>query len=215
MRAADLLAATEFTLRALRPTADRDWSVRAGSLDWDVATTVAHVAGSLLKAATYLASEATTWSPLVISRDPRATNDQLLDALETSARGLAFVADHVEDSTRGFHAWGMGDAAAFLARGANEVLVHGWDAASGLDVPFDPPPELGAPIVRRRHPWLREDDEPWTTLLRASGRMGEHHWIPVEVPLADWDGAEPTAAQPPAIAWTWDAAAARWVATHP
>lgn len=148
MRPTDLLAATEFVLDALRPVTDRDWSVRAGSLEWDIAFTVAHVAGSMTKAATYLAAAATTWSPLVISGDTRATNDQLLDGVEVSARGLAFVAAHVEGSSRGFHAWGMGDAAAFLARGANEVLVHGWDVASGLGIAYDPPPQVCAPIVR-------------------------------------------------------------------
>ena len=68
MRPGDVLAATEFAVNALRPVADRDWSVRAGSLDWDVAFTVSHVAGSMTKAATYLAAAATTWSPLIMAR---------------------------------------------------------------------------------------------------------------------------------------------------
>src|SRR5256885_6889826 len=99
MRPADLLAATEFALSALRPVTDRDWSVRAGTLEWDVAFTVAHVAGSMTKAATYLAAAASKWSPLVISRHPEASNDELLDGVEVAAGGLAFVAAHVEDST--------------------------------------------------------------------------------------------------------------------
>lgn len=216
MRPADLLAATEFALTELRPVTDRDWSVRAGSLEWDVAFTVAHVAGHLTKSATYLAAAATTWSPLVISRDPRATNDQLLDGIEHAARGLAFVAAHVESSTRGFHAWGMGDAAAFLARGANEVLVHGWDVAGGLGIAFEPPRQVCEPVLRRRFPWLTDDLDPWTTLLTAEGRDGgQQHWIPLEIPLEEWDGATPTGPRPPAIAWEWDAAAARWVPTYP
>jgi hypothetical protein len=189
--------------------------VRAGSLDWDVALTVTHIAGHLTKATTYLASASTTWSPLVISGDPRATNDQLLDGVESAARGLAFVAAQVDRSTRGFHAWGMGDATAFLARGANEVLVHGWDVASGLDIAFDPPPEVCAPIVRRRFPWVAEDVDPWATLLTAEGREGGQHWIPVELPLENWDGVAPIEPQPPAIAWEWDPTAARWVPTYP
>lgn len=215
MRPADLVAATEFALDALRPAADRDWSVRAGTLEWSVALTVTHVAGSMTKGAAYLASAATTWSPLVISADPRATNRQLLDGIEISARGLAFVAGHVDGSTRAFHAWGMGDAAAFLARAANEVLVHGWDVATGLGIEFDPPREVCAPVVRRRFPWVADDADPWATLLTAEGRVGGHHWIPVEVPLADWDGVAPAGAQPPAVAWDWDAATARWVPTYP
>ena len=216
MRPADLLAATEFALGALRPVTGRDWSVTAGGLEWDVAFTVTHVAGHMTKAATYLAAAASTWSPLVVSGDSRATNDQLLDAVEIAARGLAFVAAHVDASTRGFHAWGMGDASAFLARGANEVLVHGWDVANGLGIAFDPPAEVCAPIVRRRFPWIDTDVDPWSTLLTAEGRIGEEHWIPLEIPREEWDGAAPTGAgQPPAIAWEWDAGRARWVPTYP
>jgi uncharacterized protein (TIGR03083 family) len=214
MRPADLLAATEFLLGALRPLADRDWSVQAGTLDWDVSTTVTHIAAHLTKATTYLASASTMWSPLVISADPRATNDQLLDGVDAAARALAFAAAHVDGSTVGFHAWGMGDASAFLARGANEVLVHGWDVASGLDLEFDPPPELCVPIVRRRFPWVADDVDPWVALLTAEGRTGERRWIPVEVPLGEWDGTAPVDPSPPAIAWRWDPAAERWVPTY-
>src|SRR5207302_6581811 len=142
---------------------------------------------------------------------PRATNGQLLDGVELAARGLAFVAAHVGESTRGFHAWGMGDAAAFLARGADEVLVHGWDVASGLGIAFDPPPDVCAPILRRRFPWVANDVDPWPTLLTAEGRAGAAHWLPVEVPLEEWDGVAPSEPRPPAIAWEPDAATARWV----
>jgi uncharacterized protein (TIGR03083 family) len=215
MRSSDFLAATEFTLGSLRALADRDWSVPANTLEWDVAFTVTHVGAHLTKATAYLASASTTWSPLVISGDARATNDQLLDALEIAARALAFVADRVDDSTRSFHAWGMGDRAAALARGANEVLVHGWDAARGLGVDFNPPAGVCAPVVRRRFPWVAADVDPWTTLLVAEGRVGDEHWIPVEVPLDEWDGQRASGPQPPAVAWTWDDATARWVRHDP
>jgi hypothetical protein len=210
VRPADLIAATEFAVGALRPVTDRDWSTRAGSLDWDVAFTIAHVAGSMTKAATYLASTATTWSPIVTSGHPEATNDQLLDGVEIAARGLAFVAAHVDDSARGFHAWGMGDASAFLARSANEVLMHGWDAARGLAIAFDPPRAICAPVLRRRFPWVDEDAEPWTTLLTAEGRAAALPWTPVEVALDEWNGVPPSGGQQPAIAWESDAATGRW-----
>ena len=160
MRSSDLLAATEFTAGVLRAGTDRDWSVRAGSLDWDVAFTVAHVAGAMTKYAMYLAAAATKWSPLLTSGDQRATNEQLLDGMSISAGALAFVASHVDTATRGFHAYGMGDAPATLARAANEVLVHGWDVAGGLGLAFDPPPSVCAPVLRRRHPWVDADTDP-------------------------------------------------------
>jgi uncharacterized protein (TIGR03083 family) len=210
-----LLAATEFAVRTLRGVADRDWSVRAGSLDWDVSFTVAHVAGAITKYTTYLAATATRWSPLIVSRDPRATNDQLLDGVDISARGLAFVASHVDAAARGFHAWGMSDASSSLARAANEVLVHGWDAATGLGIAFDPPPSVCSPVLRRRHPWVDADTEPWATLLAANGRTGGPNRIALEMPLDEWDGNPPSGGpQPPAIAWEWDATTARWTPTY-
>jgi hypothetical protein len=216
MRPADLLAATEFVVARLRPETDREWSMEAGDLEWDVAFTVTHVAAHLTKAATYLASAATTWSPLVVSADPRATNDQLLDAVEIAARALAFVADHADDVARGFHAWGMGDASAFLARAANEVLVHGWDVARGLGVAFDPPAAVCAPVVLRRFPWLEDDLDPWPTLLTSAGRRDEPAWIPIEIALDEWDGAVPDGAgRPPAISWQWRGDTAGWVPTYP
>ena len=114
-----------------------------------------------------------------------------------------------------FHAWGMGDAEAFLARGANEVLVHGWDVATGLGLAFDPPTEVCAPIVRRRFPWVSDDVDHWATLLTAEGRDGGPRWIPLEIPLEEWDGVAPAGPRPPAIAWEWDPGSTRWVPTYP
>ena len=220
MGPAELLEATQYFVGTFRPQTHRDWTTRAGDLEWDVAFTVTHVAAHMTKAATYLASATTTWSPLVMSADPRATNDQLLDAVDIAAGGLAFVADRADDATRGFHAWGMGDASAFLARAANEVLVHGWDVAQGLGVAFAPPAALCASVVHRRFPWVDNNADSavdsWSTLLTSAGRTGEPAWIPIESALSEWDGTVPdSAGKPPAIAWRRDPDTARWVPTYP
>lgn len=215
MLPSDLLASVELTVGALRPFTDRDWSVRAGSLEWDVAFTVAHVAACMTKYAVYLAAATTNWSPLLVSGDPRASNDQLLDAVEITAAGLSFVASSVDGSTRGYHAWGMGDGSAFLARGANELLVHGSDAASGLGVAFQPPASVCGPIVAQRLPWVTDVADPWDTLLTANGRTGGENWPMFEGPLEEWDGTAPSGpGRPPAVAWEWDAVAQRWEPTY-
>lgn len=215
MRPADLITASTFTVDTLRSVADRDWSAPAGNLEWDIRFTVTHVAGGLTKYAVYLAAGATKWSPLVISPDARASNDQLLDAVDLSARALAFAAAHVDRDARAFHAWGMNDASAFLSRGAIEILVHGWDVATGLDLPFEPPKALCASIVARTFPWADPASDPWTTLLTANGRTGEPPWTPLEAPLEEWDGTPPSGGRPPAVAWTWDPDAAQWRPTYP
>lgn len=236
MLPSDLRAASDFTVSALRSVTDRDWSVPAGSLDWDCAFTVAHVVGALTKYTVYLAAGATRWSPIVTSPHPDATPDALLDGLEIGAAALAFVASHVDDETLGYHAWGMSDRSASLARGAEEVLVHGWDVAQGLGADFEPPAEVCAAVVARRYPWAATGGMeagvvegatkragpvnagaagPWATLLVAAGRTDEPAWVPVECPLSEWDGERPAGGQPAAVAWTKDDGSGHWVPTYP
>src|SRR5436305_13517254 len=50
-------------------------------------------------------------------------------------------------------------------------------------------PSWATPIVHRRFPWIDADADPWSTLLTAEGRIGGEHWIPLEVPLDERDGA--------------------------
>ncbi|MEU8658480.1 hypothetical protein AB0C31_17410 [Actinoplanes philippinensis] len=54
MTAEDLDTAVAGTLRLLTPVQDRDWTVRAGVLDWDCRTTAAHLAHDLTAYATQL-----------------------------------------------------------------------------------------------------------------------------------------------------------------
>lgn len=215
MEPGDLLAATEFVVGTLRPTAGRDWSVRAGTLDWDVAFTVTHVAAALTKYTAYLAAAATKWSPLVLRSHDDASNDGLLDGVEIGASALAFVAAHA-DTARGFHAGGMLDAEGYLALAAIEVLVHGWDAATGLGLEFIPPSPPCAAAVRRRFPWVEEINDPWQTLLTATGRFGGGYWRAVYEPIDEWDGTIPGGDLPaPAVAWSWDEVTRRWKPTYP
>ena len=48
MNGADLRAAAAATTAVLRPAVDRDWTVRAGDLDWSCWTTAAHIAHDLI-----------------------------------------------------------------------------------------------------------------------------------------------------------------------
>lgn len=226
MRSEDLVDATDYVVGVLRGAVAEDWSVPASGLDWDVSFTVAHIAGGITKGITYLASGATRWSPLVISKHSEAEPDNLLDGVEIAVSALAFVAAHIDPLQRAFHARGMDDSSGFLARGATEVLVHGWDVATALGLTLDPPQDVCRRVVARKYPWASDDLDPWTTLLTATGRLGGPAWEPIEVPLAEWDGVKPTTASPvgyesggepslAAIAWTWDQDRAKWIPTYP
>ena len=52
----DVVAAAATAEAALRPLAGRDWSVRAGPLEWDVERTITHMIGATAKYTLYLAS---------------------------------------------------------------------------------------------------------------------------------------------------------------
>jgi hypothetical protein len=50
----DVIAAATAAEAALRPVADRDWSVQAGPLEWDVERTIAHMIGATAKYTLYV-----------------------------------------------------------------------------------------------------------------------------------------------------------------
>ena len=84
--------AASVTADLLTRVVDRDWSCRAGSLEWDVATTVAHAAAATTKYAITLASRSSRFVALRLERFPDATNDDLVHAVRAAAAALASVA---------------------------------------------------------------------------------------------------------------------------
>ncbi len=86
---ADVVAAAVASETALRPLVDRDWSLRAGSLDWSVEQTITHMIGATAKYTLYLASQCQHFIGLSVTRWPDATSGELLDSLVPVATGLA------------------------------------------------------------------------------------------------------------------------------
>jgi hypothetical protein len=89
---ADLLTAASVSQAALLPGLDRDWSVRAGDLEWDCRRTLDHIVDSLFLHAAYLASRATGRIAPPRNGDPGAGPGQLLETLGVTAAILAEVA---------------------------------------------------------------------------------------------------------------------------
>jgi hypothetical protein len=198
---------------ALAPALAANWSVKAGDLDWDCRRTLDHIADSLAFYAIHLATRATTrkmpprnGAP---TRRPGEPSDvpELFDMVEGMAAVLADVAKAAPVGTRAFHPAGMGDPEGFVAMGCEEILIHTDDIAAGLGVPFAPPPDLAARVVRRLFPWAPADVEPWLALRWACGRtalpdrerLGPDWWVHC-APLAEWDGTIKRRTSPPA--WT-------------
>ena len=170
----DVIAAASAAEAALRPVTDRDWSMQAGPLEWDVGQTVTHMLGGVAKYTLYLASRCEHFIGLSIGRWPDATNEEVIDSLVPVATGLAAVAALTPPGVRAYHVTGPSSAADFVGRACVELLVHTDDALTGLGLSFAPPADLCLRVLARQFPDAvaapGEDAGPWRRLLAATGR---------------------------------------------
>jgi hypothetical protein len=173
---ADLIAAARVAEAALLPVAGRDWSVRAGPLEWNVEQTITHMIAATAKYTLYLASRCEHFIALSITRWPDATNEELIDSVVPVATGLANVAASSPPEVTAYHVTGPSGAADYIGRAIVELLVHTDDALIGLDVAFSPPADLCRRVLARQFPAVAtdkeksSDDDPWRQLLAATGR---------------------------------------------
>ena len=82
---------------------------------------------------------------------------------------LAQVVKAATDDLRVYHHSGMWNRRTIAAFGCLEALVHTGDVASGLAVPYDPPPEVCARVVAHLFRGAPSGD-PWHILWWATGR---------------------------------------------
>jgi len=127
-----VLGSAEIVAGSLAVHVARDWSVRAGPLEWDADRTVTHLIAAPAKYTLYLASLSSEFVALAISKWPDATHEELVASIRPVARGLAAVAGWVPAGATAFHASGPSDAKGFLARACVELLVHADDALQGF-----------------------------------------------------------------------------------
>ncbi|MEX1007729.1 MAG: maleylpyruvate isomerase N-terminal domain-containing protein [Acidimicrobiia bacterium] len=200
----DIVEAANHVAATLAPATDADWSVPAGRLDWDVRTTVLHSASAVTYYSGHLASQTTTWLPLILDMAIDATNEQVLRLLPATARMLAIVAAGSPGTARAYHEGGMADVSGFLAMAVDEVIVHGADAAAGLGLAYDPPEPLARKVLDRLFPWAPRDTPTWLTLLWSNGRASlpgqpdrPQNWGWQCAPLDEWDGEIRVFRRPP------------------
>jgi hypothetical protein len=167
----DVVAAAEAAEAALRPVAGRDWSVRAGPLDWDVEQTITHMIGATAKYTLYLASRCEHFIGLSVTRWPDATNEEVIDSVVPVAAGLAAVAAVTPPGVRAYHVTGPSSAADYVGRACVELLVHTDDALSGLGAAFAPPADLCRRVLAQAFPEAAAGPgHAWHGLLAANGR---------------------------------------------
>jgi hypothetical protein len=166
----DVVAAAVAAEAALRPVAGRDWSVRAGPLDWDVEQTITHMIGATAKYTLYLASRCEHFIGLSVTRWPDATNEEVVGSVVPVATGLAAVAAVTPSGVRAYHVTGPLSAAGYVGRACVELLVHTDDVLSGLGVAFAPPAALCRRVLAQQYPDAAAPGNAWHGLLAANGR---------------------------------------------
>jgi hypothetical protein len=102
LMADDVVAAAAAAEAALRRVAGRDWSVRAGTLEWDVEQTIAHMIGAMASYTLYLASRCEHFIGVAVTRWPDATNEEVVDSVVPVAAGLAAVAAATPPDVRAY-----------------------------------------------------------------------------------------------------------------
>jgi uncharacterized protein (TIGR03083 family) len=166
----DVVVAAAAVEAALQPVAYRDWSVRAGTLEWDVEQTVTHMIGATAKYTLYLASRCERFIGLAVTRWPDATNQEVIDSVVPVAAGLAAVAAVTPAGVRAYHSTGPSSAADYVGRACVELLVHTEDALSGLGVSFAPPGDLCRRVLAQQFPDAAGPGSAWHALLTCNGR---------------------------------------------
>jgi hypothetical protein len=166
----DVVAAAATVEGALRPVAGRDWSVRAGPLEWDVEQTITHMIGATAKYTLYLASRCEHFIGLAVTRWPDAANEEVIDSVVPVAAGLAAVAAVTPPGVRAYHVTGPSSAADYVGRACVELLVHTDDALSGLGVAFAPPEDLCRRVLAQQFPDAAGPGDAWHALLAVNGR---------------------------------------------
>ncbi|MFJ8692019.1 maleylpyruvate isomerase N-terminal domain-containing protein [Streptomyces roseolilacinus] len=195
--AADVEHAVRSALATLRGAEASDWSVKAGSLEWDCWETVEHLADDLFAYAVQLGPAnlpPDTHVPFAWSRrrpggpanavfaDREAGPAGLLHVLDAGGALLTAMVRTTPPTARAHHVFGAADPEGFAAMGVVETLVHTHDVAEGLGVDWTPPADLCDRVLARLFPDAPTDTDRWPTLLWATGRAE----LPGRPRLATW-----------------------------
>jgi hypothetical protein len=183
-------------LSMFEPYAEADWSRRAGTIEWSCRSTLEHL--GLLAYSQQLALRAEAFTPVALTIRSGASIEALMWTVEVGAHTLAEVAKAAPTHARGFHPAGLSDAEGFVAMAIDELLIHTYDIATGLEIAFVPDPTAVLHVLNRLFPWWPRDAAPWDALLWANGRQAlpdeanlGSAWLWHCAPLSEWDGTIP------------------------
>ena len=171
----DLDSVISCVMSRLLPITDRDWSVRAGTLEWDCWHTAEHIGDCLLSYAWQLAVQPTgRYVRAIATAEKDASPAEVLEFAVTGGRVLASMVRTSRAHVRAYHPAGMADPEGFAGMGCHEALLHGNDIAQGFGLSLDPPRDVCRRVLARIFPQASADlagSDPWTALLWAGGRI--------------------------------------------
>jgi len=171
----DLDSVISCVMSGLLPITDRDWSVRAGTLEWDCWHTAEHIGDSLMSYAWQLAVQPTTrYVRAIATAEKDASPAEVLEFAVTGGRVLASMVRTSRAHVRAYHPAGMADPEGFAGLGCYEALLHGNDIARGFGLGLDPSRDLCRRVLARLFPHAPAGlpgSDPWATLLWAGGRV--------------------------------------------
>jgi hypothetical protein len=166
--AADLLAAASAAQELLGRVPD--FTAGVPVMGTDVRGVAVHIAGCLTWYAHDLAAGPAE-SPGPTPQWPEdAVPADLVRELGIAADVLARVVATARPGDRGWHPWGVADAAGFAGMGIVELLVHAGDVASAQGLDWSPPPGPVLAALQRLFPDAPVEAHPWRALLWCTGR---------------------------------------------
>ncbi|HEY2673701.1 MAG TPA: maleylpyruvate isomerase N-terminal domain-containing protein [Rugosimonospora sp.] len=171
----DLDAAMASAAATLGPATGRDWSVPAGTLEWDCWHTGEHIADVLTSYAMQLVARPDKrYVRFAISGEKDSSPEEMLEFAAGAVHILGAVVRTTPPEVRAWHPSGMADAEGFAAMGCVETLLHGEDIAQGLGLTLDPPREVCTRVLARLFPDEAGElagVDPWDALRWATGRI--------------------------------------------
>jgi uncharacterized protein (TIGR03083 family) len=172
----DLEAALAGIMAVLRPATGEDWSVAAGTLEWDCWHTAEHLGDCLLSYAAQLVVQPPgRYVEFMASAAEGAGPAEVLELVQAGGGFLVAVLRTAAPGARAFHPSGVTGPAGFAALGCVETLLHGQDIARGLGRELDPPRGVCGRVLAARFPKAAAEldrTDPWLALQWATGRAG-------------------------------------------
>lgn len=181
----DLDVCVADAIRALATVEDRDWHVPATDSAWTCWEAIEHVADDLFAYAGQVLAPGPSpedyvpfvWSAsrpggpdVTISAQPDKGNAGLMRVLGTCGAMLSTAARSASSDHRAFHPYGVSDPPGFATMGSVETWVHMYDVSAPLGFAWSPPTDAVRRALDRLFPDVPTDEDPWQTLLWATGR---------------------------------------------